>query len=763
MEDDSGGAAELNMYGEAMDTLDDDDDLQMNTSASNPRSNPPNATHSSGSQSEAENAVFRAVQEETWSGYRTRQRATVEDVDDEDDPPSQDEAEDEDDWPDTPLPSDRELDDEYTAISVWDELTEGILRSIGCTADDLSEEDLEILRPFALKVDSPDVSDATFKKFGRVFPAAHVSSWKNIQTRVQQLCGFGPERYDCCVNSCCCFVGPHAEHDTCPYCAEARRDSQGRARKTFVYLPLIPRLKAFLANPDMAEKMKHRAEDFEHEPGKMKDVYDSRHYQDLRRKNVVVNGRELPHRFFEDPRDIALGLSTDGFAPFKRRTKTAWPLIVFNYNLPSDLRFKLKYVLGLGVIPGPKKPHDLDSFLWPFTQELLRLAIGVHAYDARSKDFFALRAFLILVFGDIPAISMVMCMKGHNGLSPCRMCEIKGIRIPDSSNPIHYVPLDRSRHPSVTGAEGSIKIYDPAHLPLRTHERLLTQAREVQFARTERESEQLAKTYGIKGVPLLHVLPSLSFPASFPYDFMHLLWENVVKNLMQLWTGQYKGLDTGSEEYEILPTIWEAIGEASENSGDTIPGQFGPRPPNVATDKMSWTADTCSFWIQYVGPVLLSNRFTRRKYYTHFIALVRLLRKCLQYEIPVATIDEIRQGFIQWVKDYEEIYYQKDPQRLAMCPLTVHALLHIADSIEMVGPVWAYWAFAMERYCGSLQPAIRSRRYPYASLNRHVVDRARLAQLKLMYPGLEQKLHFDSSTPAARVSIEGCTYPASCG
>ena len=92
-----------------------------------------------------------------------------------------------------------------------------------------------------------------------------------------------------------------------------------------------------------------------------------------------------------------------------------------------------------------------------------------------------------------------------------------------------------------------------------------------------------------------------------------------------------------------------------------------------------------------------------------------------------------------------------------MCPLTIHALLHIADSIEMVGPVWAYWAFAMERYCGSLQPAIRSRRHPYASLNRYLVDQAHLVHLKLIYPGLEKRLDFDPTKDSSRtVSIQGC-------
>ncbi|KAF8834466.1 hypothetical protein BDN67DRAFT_861609, partial [Paxillus ammoniavirescens] len=78
-------------------------------------------------------------------------------------------------------------------------------------------------------------------------------------------------------------------------------------------------------------------------------------------------------------------------------------------------------------------------------------------------------------------------------------------------------------------------------------------------------------------------------------------------------------------------------------------------------------------------------------------------------------------------------YYQHSPERLAACPVTIHALLHIADSIDATGPVWTSWAFPMERFCGSLQPAIKSRRHPYASIDRHVVDDARLTQVQLIY------------------------------
>jgi len=137
-------------------------------------------------------------------------------------------------------------------------------------------------------------------------------------------------------------------------------------------------------------------------------MFDSAHYHALLTMDIVVGDERLLFWFFLDSRDIVLGLSTDGFGPFKHCTKTAWPIILFNYNLPPEERFQKDNIISVGIIPGPKKPGDCDSFLWPLVQELLQLAIGVTAFDALSKTSFRLCAYLFLVFGDIPAVVMIM-------------------------------------------------------------------------------------------------------------------------------------------------------------------------------------------------------------------------------------------------------------------------------------------------------------------------------------------------------------------
>ena len=79
------------------------------------------------------------------------------------------------------------------------------------------------------------------------------------------------------------------------------------------------------------------------------------------------------------------------------------------------------------------------------------------------------------------------------------------------------------------------------------------------------------------------------------------------------------------------------------------------------------------------------------------------------------------------------LYYQYKAERLPCTTLTIHALLHVADTIEVLGPVWAWWSFPIERECGFQQRSIMSRRFPYVNLDRSLVRQAQLDQIALLY------------------------------
>lgn len=86
------------------------------------------------------------------------------------------------------------------------------------------------------------------------------------------------------------------------------------------------------------------------------------------------------------------------------------------------------------------------------------------------------------------------------------------------------------------------------------------------------------------------------------------------------------------------------------------------------------------------------------------------------------------------------IYYEGDPQRISICPVTLHALLHIAPSIRFAGPAWCYWAFGMERYCGYVGRHVRSRRHPWAEIDSFIKHDAQLRSVKIMYNMSEELL-----------------------
>jgi hypothetical protein len=289
----------------------------------------------------------------------------------------------------------------------------------------------------------------------------------------------------------------------------------------------------------------------------------------------------------------------------------------------------------------------MDSFLWPLIQELIQLEVGVKSFDAISQRVFLLHAYLILIFGDIPAVALLMHMKGANGLSPCWVCKITGVR--GNASNTHYVPL---RWDQISGPDPPS--FNTSQLPLRLHDELMAQAKEVQDATNQAMSNRLAKQYGIKGIPIFGSLSSVSFPESFPFDFMHLIWENLIPNLILFWTTSFKDLDHENQGYVISPEAWRQIGANTAACKAYMPSSFRVPLPNIALQQSQMTSEMYSNWTLFAVPILLFDRFKQRKYYQHFMKLVELLKMCMEFEISEEMLDIIDTGFQTWVEDYEK-------------------------------------------------------------------------------------------------------------
>lgn len=460
------------------------------------------------------------------------------------------------------------------------------------------------------------------------------------------LSGVEPVWYDCCPNTCVAYTGELTENDECPECGEPRYLTNGKPRRQFCYLPLIPRLQRFFQNENCVNDLYYR-HNYEYKPYEISDVFDCMHYKDLQQSFVTVDGESLDHRYFSDKRDIAFTTCLDSYLLYKRKRggPAATPIMIQLYNLPPEIRTHLDRLLCVGIIPGPKGPKRLETFLLPLDNECAELAKGVQTYDCAEQCIFDLHAYNMYPLGDIIAIEKFLKQKGHNSFYPCRSCRIKAVNNKKGKKKTYYVPLRTSPQDNQ---------WDPYNLPLREHGDWASATEEISNANSKAHANRIAQSLGIKGMPAMSRVGSVNFARGAPWDYMHLLLENIIKNLFNLWRGTFKGLDSGREDYIITEEVWIEIGKETEAAIPNIPAEFVRKLGNPVEDQSTMTAEGWSFWFMYVAPVVLKDRFMKTRYYKHFMALVKIMKTCTQFTITHHEIDELQEQIINWVIDYEK-------------------------------------------------------------------------------------------------------------
>ncbi|QRV73589.1 Transposase family tnp2 [Ceratobasidium sp. AG-Ba] len=669
-----------------------------------------------------------------------------------------------------PLPSDSENDassddedgyqhvtaEDYREYDRWyaedrqDELDEMIVET-------LTEEEMDSIKMMAIR-QFGHISMRNYERIRYSFrDKIRLLSLQRLKTCVEALAGFKPEIYNCCVNVCHAFTGTHSVTDTCSICSEPRYDEKGAPRKSFQYIPTIPRFQAFFNNPALIRKLAYRHE-YPQEDGAMNDFFDSAMYKDLQNRNIVVDGEDLGVKFFSGKYDIATSILTDGVQIFKKSNQensSCWPIMLQILNLPPANRAQLRNVVPLCVIPGPNQPKDFDSFLVPFVAECKRFARGVETYNALTGRTFLLRQHPVLVGGDMQAIKHFEQMKGPNAKVPCRGC--LGIGCYHHGKRTYYIPL--SEPLSADAPANTTNSYDPLALPLRTETNLSRQLDKMESAPTKTSYEELAQKYGIAGRSILDEIPSIKRPTSYPHEFLHLWLLNHGPNLVSLWSGKHPGIaNSGCEDYLISPADWAEIGRETEQATNSIPSAFSRSLPNIQTSPHLYCGESWSFWLIYVGPAVLRGRL-KKKYYEHYLELVSILKCLLDYNNTTERIKQLRGEIAGYVVRFEEYYYQYNYDRLSVCKLTLHALLHVADDILRCGPVWVYWSFLIERYCREVIACANSRVLPWQAIQKFVLQLAQLSTVSARFSDVRKALLFGTGDAPVQTSRMEHVYP----
>ncbi|XXG42875.1 hypothetical protein AAC387_Pa01g3044 [Persea americana] len=221
--------------------------------------------------------------------------------------------------------------------------------------------------------------------------------------------GLGYNKIDACPNDCMLYWKQTANESVCSVCGTSRwktyddgaSPSCSKERKIPAkivrHFPLKPRLQRLFMSDKTSSFMRWHAEGRTND-GVLRHPADSLAWQSL--------DNRYPD-FAAEPRNVRLGLASDGFNPFGTMSiaHSTWPVVLIPYNLPPWMCMKQPFFVMSLLIPGPRGPgNDIDVYLQPLVDELKELwEDGLHTWDASSNQNFLMRTVLLWTINDFPA------------------------------------------------------------------------------------------------------------------------------------------------------------------------------------------------------------------------------------------------------------------------------------------------------------------------------------------------------------------------
>jgi hypothetical protein len=181
-----------------------------------------------------------------------------------------------------------------------------------------------------------------------------------------------------------------------------------------------------------------------------------------------------------------------------------------------------------------------------------------------------------------------------------------------------------------------------------------------------------------------------------------------------------------------------------------LPGSFD-RPPHNPAEKISSSYKAWEYltYIFSAGPALLQG-ILPDKYWKNYCKLVRGVRLVHQRSVTEKQLVEAHRLLVEFVQEFEELYYQRKATRLHFCRQSIHALLHLVPEVIRLGPGAYYTQWTMERMIGNLGEEIKQPSQPFANLSERGLRRCQVNALKSMLPHLEP----DPKLPRVSVDLE---------
>ncbi|KZT25538.1 hypothetical protein NEOLEDRAFT_1156215 [Neolentinus lepideus HHB14362 ss-1] len=624
------------------------------------------------------------------------------------------------------------------------------------------ERDRDLLLSLRLFLAQLDCSQDTYKQTADAVQQAHpedkLLSYENIKRTVSKLTGVYPIIKHMCPSSCMAYTGPFESLDECPVCTTSRYDPDtGRPRQEFYTIPIGPHLQALRQHPETAQDMQYfwqRSQEIlreYRETGSISEMDDVWCGTDF--LQAIQDGKIKSE-------DTILMMSFDGAQLYRSKISDCWIYIWVVLNLSPKCRYKKRHVIPGAFIPGPSKPKIVESFLFPGLHHVCVLnkldGRGLPVWDALRDTKYVSGLYIALATADSPGMVYLNGLAGHTAKLGCRLlCGLVGRH--QHGKPIYYPALLKPENYIMAGCDhddvpaNAVRSADVKKY--RENLRLVcSSSSQAAYERNHRET-------GICGPSIFDGFPTdrvLGIPGMFPGNIMHLIL-NLADLLMSLWRGTICCIGSDSKAtwyWAVLQgEVWERHGRDVTNCQPFLPGSFN-RPPRNPAEKIN-SGYKAWEWLLYLfglGPglfygVLLDN------VWRSYCKLVFGIRVIYQHSITQHELQNAHCKLIEFIAEFEAIYYQRQADRLHFVRQSIHQLSHPCPEVLRVGPGACSSQWLMERAIGSLTREIRSDSKPYANLSERGCRRAEVNALNAMLPMLDKDAEKEGHIPKYAVPL----------
>ncbi|XP_073301900.1 uncharacterized protein [Primulina huaijiensis] len=452
--------------------------------------------------------------------------------------------------------------------------------------------------------------------------------------------------------------------------------------------------------------------------------------------------------FAKDPRNIRLGLASDGFNPFKNMSvaHSTWPVILVPYNLPPWMCMKQPYFILSLLIPGPSAPgNNIDIYLQPLVADLKDLwEVGVQTYDASTKQNFQLNAALLWTISDFPGYATLSGWS-TKGKFACPVCHkfthsrwLKNGKKYCYMGHRKFLNGDHEFRKDAQHFDGTEEYGRPS--PILSGDTVINELKNfnLKFGKTVDDNPELP--FNWKKLSIFFDLPYWKDNmVRHNLDFMHIeknVCESICGTLLNMEGKTKDNIKSRLDLQEIgirpalhpiekgpsrvyLPPACYSMGKNEKGTfckvlkKIKVPDGYASNISRCVQMKPAKLIGLKShdnhILMQQLLPVAL-RRTLSKSVRTPLIRLSRYFRELCCKVISPTDVVRLRKDIAVILCQLEKIFPP------SFFDIMIHLTVHLATEVQLAGPVYYRWMYPIERYLGTLKSYVRNRSKPEGSI-----------------------------------------------